>query len=95
MREGIDLSKWEPIRAGVRVRLKPDVSEALIRALAPEILPDTPYLVYAVTQRDDGNHTVWMGPEHPEYREFDVEAADPRFKDVRPVSVHHLEAVGD
>ncbi len=90
-----NLEKWEPIVPGCVVMLKKDIHEDVVRALAPHVVPDTPYLVFRIDEESDGNHGVWIGPKlDAEYDKFvPMTKEDPLFGKVFSLSVHHLRRV--
>lgn len=88
-----------PFRKHVQVLLKSDIAPETLKALAPQIVPDTLYMVFAVVENTDGGgDTLWLGPAESDWNlveDFDPEQLRDRdTKGIYPVAAIYMRRIG-
>lgn len=88
-----------PFRKHVQVLLRSDIASDTLQALAPQFVPDTLYMVFAVVEHTDGSgDTLWLGPAESDWNlveNFDPEQSrDRKTKGVYPVAAVYMRRIG-
>ena len=89
-----------PFRKHVQVMLKPGLAPETLKALAPQFVPHTLYMVFAVVENDDeGGDTLWLGPAESDWNLVDsfdpAQLHDRQLKDVYPIAAIHVTRLDD